>query len=269
MATYNLHAIRYATSPGRKRAENFIYTGAGADHEAPMPLDFFVWLAVADGRAILIDGGANEATCRARGHQFLRCPTEGLAALGVDPGDVTDVITTHLHWDHAGNFEKFPNARFHIQSAELAHATGQCMCQPFLRRPFDVEQVCTFVRLLYGGRVTFHHEHAEIASGIEVLQIGGHTPGLQVVRVATERGQVVLASDGMHFFQNFELSNPFPVLVDVRDYLAGWQRIEQWADSPDHVVPGHDPLVLSMYPPSSPELAGIAARLDVAPRRGG
>ena len=266
MTTYTLHAIRYATNPGRRRADNFMYAGAGDDHDAPMPLDFYVWLARGNGRAVLVDGGANEAACRARGHQFLRCPTEGLGALGVDPHDITDVISTHLHWDHAGNFEKFPNARFHIQSAELAHATGECMCQPVLRRPFDVEQVCTFLRLLYGGRVNFHHGQAEIAPGIDVLQVGGHTPGLQAVRVATARGNVVLASDAMHFFQNRDLSNPFPVLVDLRDYVAGWQRVAQWADSADHLIPGHDPLVFKRYPAVSPELQEVAVRLDVAPR---
>lgn len=267
-ATYSLHAIRYATNQRRTRVENFMYSGAVDAHDGPMPMEFFVWVAVGGGKVILVDGGCSEKVCKARGHEFLRCPTQGLGELGIDATQVTDVIITHLHWDHAGNFEKFPNARFHIQSAEIAHATGECMCQPFLRRPYDVEQVCSFVRLLYGQRVTFHHEHAEIAPGINVMRVGGHTPGLQVVQVSTVRGRVLLASDALHYFENREAQNPFPVLVDVREYLAAWGKLSALAESPQHIVPGHDPQVLKLYPAPSAQLEGIVVRLDVAPLNG-
>lgn len=263
--TWDLYAIRYATNPRRHARENFMTSppmkAEGDAHDGPMPMDFFVWCAVRDGRAILVDSGADEATCRARGHDFLRCPAEALGAIGVRAENVDSVITTHLHWDHAGNFGKFPKARFHCQACEIAHATGPCMCQPFLRRPYDVEQVVEMVRLVHGGRVTFHDGEGEVAEGITVRQVGGHAPGLQVVRVHTKRGWVLLASDAMHFLANAETGIPFPVVVDVKDYLAALEVLPRLGEGPRHVIPGHDPRVRELYPEVAPDVF----RLDVMP----
>ncbi len=262
--TYDLYAIRYATNSKRQRHENFMYP-VPDPHDGPMPMDFFVWVAVGEKKTILIDSGADAETCAARGHDFLRCPTEGLRQLKIDPAEIDDVITTHLHWDHAGNFDKFLKARFHLQTREMQHAVGPCMCNPFLKRPFDIEQVVSVVRALYGGKVAFHNGEEEIAPGITVHHVGGHTPGLQVVRVMTRRGWVVLAGDAMHYYANAETGVPFPVLVSVAEYLDALRRLRGLAETPDHVIAGHDPALMAMYPAVSPELDSIALRLDVMP----
>jgi glyoxylase-like metal-dependent hydrolase (beta-lactamase superfamily II) len=264
MNTYELYAIRYATNGRRQRHENFMYP-VPDPHDGPMPMDFFIWAAVGEGRTVLIDSGADANTCKTRGHDFLRCPTEGLAQLRIDPAEIHDVITTHLHWDHAGNFDKFPKARFHLQTRETQYAIGPCMCSPFLKRPFDVEQVCSFVRALYGGRVAFHNGEEEIAPGITVHHVGGHTQGLQIVRVMTRRGWVVVASDAMHYYANDETGTPFPVVVNVAEYMDGLSLMHRLAESADHVIAGHDPAVLSMYPAVSAQSEGLAVRLDVMP----
>jgi glyoxylase-like metal-dependent hydrolase (beta-lactamase superfamily II) len=260
---YELYAIKYASNPRRTTRDSFL---AHHDvHEGPLALDFFVWAAVSGKNVILIDSGAEESTCRNRGHDFLRCPGEGLRALGFAPESVTDIVITHMHWDHVGNFDRFPNARFHIHPTEMAHATGPCMCHPHMRRPYDVEQVCAMIKGLYGGRVEFSRKDKAVAPGLTVHHMGGHTPGLQAVRVKTARGWVVLASDAMHYYDNAVLKNPFPVLVDIGDYLDAHREILSLADTPDHVIPGHDPLVMEIYPPASAETRGIAVRLDVPP----
>jgi glyoxylase-like metal-dependent hydrolase (beta-lactamase superfamily II) len=263
MMTWDLYAIRYATNPRRKARDNFVIAPADP-HDGPMPMDYFVWAAVKDGRAILIDSGADKALCEARGNDFLRCPTEGLNEIGVDATKIESVVTTHLHWDHAGNFGKFPRARFHAQACEIAHATGPCMCKPFMRRAYDVEQVVDFVRLVHGDRVQFHEGEGVVADGITVRHVGGHAAGLQVVRVHTKRGWVVVASDAMHFFANGETGNPFPVLVNVKEYLDGIAMLPSLGEGPDHVVAGHDPRVRAMYP----EAAKDVYRLDVMPASG-
>lgn len=244
---YTLHAIHYASSDGNRPAShNFM---APADlHDLPMPLDFFVWVAAGAGRVILIDTGAERQICEARGHHYLRCPTAGLAALGHSAEDITDVIVTHMHWDHLGHLAMFPNARIHVHKSEMAHATGCAMCHERLRRPYDVTQVCSLIVALYAGRVSFTEATATIAPGITLHHVGGHAPGLQVVQVQTRRGKVVVASDAMHYFANSILNNPYPVVVDVEEYLEGLTMVERLADGPDHVVPGHDPLVKTMYP---------------------
>jgi hypothetical protein len=76
---------------------------------------------------------------------------------------------------------------------------------------------------------------------------------------------VVLASDASHFYANMEQERPFPLVYNVGDMMQGYQRAYALASSADHVIPGHDPLVLHRYPCPSDALKGIVARLDVAP----
>jgi glyoxylase-like metal-dependent hydrolase (beta-lactamase superfamily II) len=139
------------------------------------------------------------------------------------------------------------------------------MNRAFLRRPYDPEQIAAFICRFWQGQVTFHEGDEEIAPGLSLHAMGGHTPGMQVVRVNTRRGQVVLTSDAVHYYENLEAENPFPVLVNTIDYVEALHRVQELADGPDHLVPGHDPLVLARYPAASPELAGLVARLDVEP----
>jgi len=219
---------------------------------------------------VLVDTGSGPRTMAARGHDHLRSPAAALADAGVAADDVTDVITTHLHWDHAGNIRDFPRARLHVQRAEMAHVTGPPMCSGFLRRPYDAEQLGEWLTELYRGRVTFHDGDDEIAPGISIHHVGGHTPGMQVVRVSTQRGHVVLASDAIHYYENLTAENPFPVLVNAIDYIEALRTVTRLADGPDHIIPGHDPLVLSRFPAARPDLTDIAAlHLEPGQGRGG
>jgi len=119
---------------------------------------------------------------------------------------------------------------------------------------------------VYQGRVTFHDGDAEIAPGLTVHHIGGHTLGLQSVRVWTRVGWVVLASDASHYYANMEEGRPFPIVVDIAKMADGWRKLRALASAPQHVVPGHDPLVMHRYRAPRPDLEGIAVRLDDEPR---
>ena len=264
---HRLYAIRYATNGTRLESENLSWIAPHGDcpHDRTMPIDFFVWAAVRGREVTLVDSGSDAATCRSRGNEFLQSPADGLARIGVDATDVRHVVTTHLHWDHCGNLAAFPNARLHVQRTEVAHACGPAMGSPFLRRAFDVDQVAAYVRAIYDGRVTFHDGPEEVVPGLSLHPVGGHTPGMQAVRVVTERGAVVLASDAAHFFRNLEEENPFPILVDVVQYVEGLRSLSALAGSREYLVPGHDPAVLSMYPAAGPDTEGAVVRLDVEP----
>ena len=260
---YCVLALRYGSNQRRRRAENVIFRPPGDDHDGPMPMDFFVWAITGpDGSGrqgiVLVDTGSGPRTMAARGHDHLRSPAAALASAGLAAADVTDVITTHMHWDHAGNITDFPDARLHVQRAEVAHAIGPSMCSGFLRRPYDVEQLGDWLGELYRGRVTFHEGEDEIAPGISVHHVGGHTPGMQVVRVSTARGHVVLASDAVHYYENLTAENPFPVLVSTIDYIEALRTVTRLADGPDCIIPGHDPHVLTRFP-AHPDVAGVAA----------
>jgi len=255
---YEIYTIKYAHH-ARRASENFI---GGDLHDGPMPLDYFVWLIRGEGREIVVDTGFSAAVAARRQRDHIRCPTQGLALLGVDSKSIKDVVITHLHYDHVGNFDLFPAATFHLQDKEMNYATGRHMAQPVFSGAFDVEDVVGMVRSNYAGRVRFHDGDATIAPGISLHFIGGHTMGLQVVRVATRRGWVVLASDASHFYANMEQVRPFPIVFNVADMVQGYARLRELADSPAHIIPGHDPLVLVRYPAPSGALQGIVARLD-------
>ncbi|HQP66955.1 MAG TPA: N-acyl homoserine lactonase family protein [Quisquiliibacterium sp.] len=251
---YEVYAIRYATHE-RTRNDNFIFRDA---HDGPMPIDFFVWVLRSPERTILVDTGFNEVAAKARQRQLLRHPVDGLKAVGVDAASVRDVVLTHLHYDHAGNIGAFPAATFHVQEAEVNYATGRCMCYEPMRHAYSVDDVVDVVRNVYADRVSFHNGDATIAPGVELLLIGGHTMGLQSVRVHTRRGWVVLASDASHYYENMERQKPFPIVYNVAAMLDGHRRLHALADSPDHVVPGHDPEVLRRYPNLPGDAVGIA-----------
>ena len=241
---YEIYAVRYATVERRAR-ENFIFADA---HDGPMSMDYFVWAIVGKDASFVVDTGFDAEAARQRKRKLLICPGDGLEAIGIERERVTDVIITHLHYDHAGNLGLFPNAVFHLQDEEMAYATGRHMCHHVLNHAFNVEDVVQMVRRVYAGRVRFHRGDAELAPGVTVHRVGGHTAGLQVVRVHTARGWVVLASDASHYYANMRRRSPFPIVFNVGEMLEAYRTVERLADSPDHIIPGHDPEVLAIYP---------------------
>ncbi len=273
--TYEVYAIQYGNRGGRSKGETFLSPILSTDfHDVAQDMAYYVWLIVNENRTILVDTGfgrdelARRRAALGSGWQmdYARSPAEGVAMLGVDPKAITDVIVTHLHYDHAGTTGDFPNATFHLQEVEMSYATGPSMCHEALRFPYTVEFVVDMVRHLFRGRVAFVSGDAEFAPGITLHLTAGHTRGMQSVRVLTQRGWVVLASDASHFYDNHEDQAPFPIVYNVGDMLDSHRKLKRLAETPQHIVPGHDPLVLARYPAPSVALQGAVVRLDVAPK---
>jgi glyoxylase-like metal-dependent hydrolase (beta-lactamase superfamily II) len=260
--TYELYAIRYATRDGR-RGEHFLGGDPRADS---MPMDYFVWVAVSPDRRFVIDTGLREEVARARGRSFLRCPVASLRLVGLDPATVSDVILTHLHYDHTGNIGRFPAARFHLQEREMHYATGRYVGHPRLGNTFDPDDICTLVRLNFARRLFLYDGTTELAPGITLHRLGGHSAGLQCVRVATRSGSVVVASDVVHFYENMETGRPFPQAFHVGEMLEGFDALRALSSSPAHIVAGHDPEVMRRFPAAAPKLEGAVARLDAGLR---
>ncbi len=258
---YEIYAIKYGERVGT-RGTTFM---GGDPHDAPLPMDYYVWALKSPEQTFVVDVGFGREEGERRGRTFLRCPTEGLAMVGIDAGDVDDVIITHMHYDHAGNLALFPNARFHIQDNELAYVTGRAMTHPRLRHSFALADVLEMVTMVYGDRVIFHDGTEEIAPGVTVHPIPGHSRGLQSLTVNTARGTVVVASDAAHYYESFEKELVFNTHEDVFKMLEGYRLLRRLVPEDSHIVPGHDPLVLARYPAAKPGLEGIVARVDVAP----
>ncbi len=263
MRLWQVYALRYAVHD-RLGHENFLRTNDL--HDAPMPMDYFVWVLRSGDETIVVDTGFDEVQAAKRGRKFLRTVGQALTDFGVDPAEVRTVVITHLHYDHAGNLDLFPKARFHLQDREMSFATGRHMCQSCLRYPFEVEDVVRMVRAVYAERVEFHDGDAEIAEGVSVHHVGGHSDGLQMVRVMTERGPVVLASDASHYYANMDQQNPFPIVYDLGAMAQGWGKARRLAGHEDRVIPGHDPKVRAIYP-AHPGSDGEIVALHLAPTR--
>ena len=261
LPNYEIYAIKYAWRDA-KRTVHFV---GGDPHDAPMPMDYFVWLVRGGGREIVIDTGFTQSMADKRKRQFLRTPAEGLALVGVNAAEVKDVVITHLHYDHVGTFQDFPAAQFHLQEEEMAYATGRHMRHKQFNHGYEVDEVVGMVRLVYKDRVSFYQGDAELAPGVSLHHIGGHTQGLQCVRVHTARGWVVVASDTSHYYEHFEQGRVFTTTFHLGQTLDGYARLRQLADSIKHIVPGHDPLVMQRYPAASPALKDIVVRLDAVP----
>jgi len=261
LPVYELFALRYATREAN-RSEHFI---GGDPHDGPMPMDYFLWAAISAERTFVIDAGFTAETAAKRKRTFLRCPIDALRLLGIDAERVKDVILTHLHYDHVGNFHRFPAAQFHLQEPEMHFATGRYMRYPRLAHSFEPEDVVGMVRLNFAGRVNLYNGPAELAPGIALHPTGGHSKGLQFVRVHTRRGWVVVASDVTHFYENMASGRPFTTAFHVGEMLEAFDMLVASAPTRKHIVPGHDPLVMTRYPAPTPELQDIVVRLDVEP----
>ena len=261
MSDWEVFAVKYADRNARQRGDSFIFDD---NHDAPHPMDYFMWLLRRGDELILVDTGydANEAESRDRPIRL--DPVAALAPLGVTPEDITQLIVTHLHYDHAGGLHLFPNATLHLQEAEMAYATGPCMCHDTLKMPFTAGHICEAIQRLYAGKVIFYDGEAQVADGVTVHCIGGHSRGLQCVRVRTRAGWMVLASDAAHYYENVFERKPFPIVVDLQNMLDGFETLERLASKRSLIVPGHDPLVRALFAAGPAE---HITRLDPGPEK--
>ncbi|WP_323032502.1 N-acyl homoserine lactonase family protein [Paracoccus sp. (in: a-proteobacteria)] len=242
---YEIYSLCFARGPERRVHRNFVLRDM---HDAPMPIDYNLWILRNRHRTILVDTGFGERAAAERGRPLDFDPLDGLSRIGIPPETIRHVILSHLHYDHAGNIDRLSAAHFHIQDAEVAFATGRCMCAEIGRLPFDVEDVTQFIRHTYADRVTFHLGEAAPFPGISLHLLPGHSKGVQGVLVQTRRGPVLLASDVSHFFANFLNRAPFILTIDSRETLASYARMQELAGGPEFIIPGHDPKVRHYYP---------------------
>lgn len=259
--TYEVLAVRFAT---RQTVASQVYLNhhVYGEPDRPLGMDYFFWVLRNGERTVVVDTGFTPEVGDRRG-RTTTCPVpEGLARLGVDPARVGQLVITHAHYDHTGNVGLFPNARILISARELDFWTG-----PYARRvqfrhsaePPDIAEITAAERQ---GRVTRLPERYALAPGIELREVGGHTPGQLVALVRTGGGTVVLASDAVHYYEELELDRPFLVVADLAAMYRGFDELAALAAGPDTVLlPGHDPLVLDRFEPVDPADPGFAVRV--------
>jgi glyoxylase-like metal-dependent hydrolase (beta-lactamase superfamily II) len=249
-AMNEVFAIRYSERAATRGSHFLGPIDRAADS---MPMSYFIWVVRGEWGAIVVDTGFSAETARMHGRNYLASPGELVAELGIKPSDLKSIVLTHLHYDHAGCTSDFPGVKLVVQVAELRQWCGP-RARPsivgsglaHLVLPADVASVC---RANLAGGVTWVDGDAVIAPGVSVHRLGGHTEGIQVVRVSTTEGEVVLASDASHFYENLTLRRPYPVVDDVAAATTAFERLTELASMDELIVPGHDPAVLERFPP--------------------
>jgi glyoxylase-like metal-dependent hydrolase (beta-lactamase superfamily II) len=252
-ATYEVQAVRYATLPG------FPVRGlvAGADSARRMDIAMMVWVLRGEGRVVLVDAGfyREKFVTRWNPTGFTQ-PGAALAPLGIRPEDVTDLVVTHVHWDHLDGADLFPRARLWIQRDEYEHHVAE---DGSVRdRAIDPDDAAMLARLRAAGRVELvDGDQREILPGITVYTGGRHTWASQYVGVATASGTVVLASDNCYLYENVERDRPIAQTLDSLSNLAALARMKRLATDLRLVVPGHDPAVFERFPRPGHGIAAI------------
>jgi glyoxylase-like metal-dependent hydrolase (beta-lactamase superfamily II) len=251
---YEVFAIRYASIP------DFPVNAliANADPQRKLSLAMTVWLIRGNGHNILVDSGFYRPQFfkQFKVESFIK-PSEAVGQPGIMPAgqpaltpeDITDVIITHMHWDHADGMDLFPKARIWLQKDEYTYYTGEAWQSPRTHGGIDPDDVLAAVKLNLAGRVTLvNGEAQQILPGITCYTGGKHTFQSQYVGVNTKAGTVILASDNMYLYENLQKHVPIAQTLDAASNLRAQDRMKELAASPRLIVPGHDPAVFEKFP---------------------
>ena len=263
-AEYETYALRYG-STGANKAGKFHDFAAYGEPDEPAPMEFYFWLLRNDDRIVLVDCGFDDVRTAERGYLHTNHPIELLARFGVRPEEVDHVVISHMHFDHIGNVELFPNATFSIASEEFQFWTGPFADREHLCRHTDAREVQMVVKLYQEGRVRLVESPEELFPGIKVTPMRGHTPGHIITEVATRTGSVVLAADAIHYYEEMERDRPYWVFTDLEGMYKSYAFLNELASHPGvSVVAGHDPAVLSRFKAVDDDCVDLAIRTDQA-----
>jgi glyoxylase-like metal-dependent hydrolase (beta-lactamase superfamily II) len=233
---------------------------AGGDRGRPIDIAMMVWpVKLAGGRVIVVDAGfyREKFLQQWKPLTYLR-PSDAISTgLGISPESVTDVVISHIHWDHADGADLFPRARIWIQREEFDHHIGEGGA--VLDRAIDRDVAAMLFQLKAAGRVQLiDGDDREIAPGVRVYTGGKHTFASQYVSVQTRSGPVILASDNAYLYENLEKHLAIAQTLDPQSNLAAQARMITLATALNRVVPGHDPAVFARFP----ALRSGVARID-------
>jgi glyoxylase-like metal-dependent hydrolase (beta-lactamase superfamily II) len=221
-----------------------------ADKSRKIDLQMMIWLLKGpNGKNILVDTGCyHENVVKGKGIQNLIKASDAIAKLGLAPTDITDVIITHMHWDHADGMDLFPNAKIWIQKDEYSYYTGAAWQAGGKSGGIEPDDVLTLVKLNTAHKVNLVDGDREIIDGVTVYTGGRHTFASQYVSVNTASGTIVIASDNMYLYENLEKHAAIAQTFDADSNLKAQDRMKQIASRPDLIVPGHDPAVFIKFP---------------------
>lgn len=259
-STWEVTIVKFGT---RSTAKSDVYLNFHI-YDRPddaVDMDYFFWVLRGAQRTIVVDTGFSKRGGEVRNRTFLIDPAEAFAALGVDPADAPDVVVTHAHYDHIGNLDLFGSSRILLARKELDFWMSPFAERKQFKHSIEVDELDHLAEADREGRVVAFDDGLEIAPGVRAITVGGHTPGQVILTVETTDGQVVLASDAIHYYEEYEADLPFLFVNDVREMYAGFDTVRALMETTvSHLLTGHDPDTLNRFHAvTEGPLAGLAA----------
>lgn len=261
--TWELLALRYATLHSTL-AHQYLRWGSYGLPDAPQDLDYFFWLLRDGGRVIAIDTGFSTEVGARRGRSVHLAPSDALAMVGVRHDQIDTLILTHLHYDHIGNVGSFPGARVLVPGSELDFWSSPLRDRPQLLEHIEPAEIATLHALERDGRLERFDAHTgaapgageshvgtgelELLPGLTAIALPGHSPGLHGLLVQTAGRPILLTSDAVHFYEEFERDRPYAIHTDLPAMYASYDRIRALVAEHDAtLLVGHDPLVAERF----------------------
>ncbi|MFT4283700.1 MAG: N-acyl homoserine lactonase family protein [Protaetiibacter sp.] len=227
--------------------------------DGDLDMDYNFWVVRDGDTIILVDTGYDIPKFDWLGEISVTPTPRGLEILGIDPLDVSMVITSHYHYDHIGYLGLFTNAKVVSGRAERDYWFGKEERGELEGEFSTVDDLAPVHRAEEEGRLQLVDEPTEVYPGITVYPIGGHCPGELLTRIDTASGGLILSVDAAHFYEQVENEWPFFAFTDLDEMKAGLSFITKLAaETGATVVPGHDGRTRDRFP-AAPGAAGEIA----------
>jgi glyoxylase-like metal-dependent hydrolase (beta-lactamase superfamily II) len=243
------------------RAESYLNFHLYGEPDADLDIDYFFWV-IRDGAGVfLVDTGFAPEVGDRRRRAHYTTPAQALPLLGIDPEDVTAIVISHAHWDHTGNVRQFPRAQLVMTEAEYAFWTSPMAGRRHFAAHSEQDDIALLERRRGDGTLSVFTGQSTLAPGIELIEVGGHTPGQLIVTVAApDGGTAVLASDALHFYEEVERDRPFAIIADLPAMYRAYDTLAQLASQPGTtLVAGHDPAVRDRFAGYAPASQAVTA----------
>lgn len=245
---YEVLAVRYGTRQARV-SEVFLNHHSYGEPDRTLRMDYFFWVVRSPARTLVVDTGFSPQGGASRGRTALLTTAAGLGQAGVRPDQVGQVVVTHAHYDHIGGLPVFDAAEVIMTAPEYDFWTGPMAARRQFAAHAEQHEIDHLRELRASGRLTLTRGHHQVAPGIDVLHVGGHTPGQAIVTVRAGTRQVILTSDAVHYYAELEQDRPFAIVADVAAMYAAYDQIRELERAREAVVvAGHDLQVLTRFP---------------------